>query len=195
MGEEQQHDERALIDAARRGDVGAFEALVRRHHHTLYRFALGIARGNEAAAADLLQEALVKAFLNIGRFEGRSSFSSWLWRIIRNEYTDEIRRSHGEPCSLEEVGEIADPAATPEEGSFAEERRQILWRMLTALPQIFADVVILIELMGLSYEEAAQYLGIPIGSVRSRLARARERLVAMAQKERELSKGFLRHTQ
>ena len=94
-------DERDLIAAARTGEVGAFETLVRRHYETLYRFALGIAHGNEADAADLLQEALVKAFLNIGRFEGRSSFSSWLWRIIRNEYTDRIRRNHGEAQPLD----------------------------------------------------------------------------------------------
>ncbi len=188
-------DDRTLVGAARRGDVGAFEELVRRHYDTLYRFALGITRGNEAEAADLLQEALIKAFLAINRFEGKSSFSSWLWRIIRNEYTDHLRRSHGEPVPLEQASHLSAADSTPEETVLAEERRRLLWRMIASLPEIFADAVILVELMELSYEEAADYLDIPIGSLKSRLARARERLVALAEKERELLAHCLRPTE
>jgi len=187
-------DERGLIKAARHGDVGAFEALVRRHHETLYRFALGITHGNEAEASDLLQEALIKAFLAIDRVEGKSSFSSWLWRIIRNEYTDRIRRIHGESLPLEQIEHLPDAAETPENFAIAEERRRLLWSLLAALPEIFADVVILVELMGLSYEETAEYLEIPIGSVRSRLARARERLAEMADRQRELLERLTRPT-
>ncbi len=189
------NDERELVAAARAGDVRAFETLVRRHYATLYRFALGITHGNEAEASDLLQEALVKAFLAMGCFEGRSSFPSWLWRIIRNEYTDHLRRTHGESTPIDQIEHLPDHSEDPEEAALAEERRQILWRLLAALPEIFADVIILVEIMGLSYEEAAEYLGIPIGSVRSRLSRARERLAKLAAQERELFTRLARLTE
>jgi len=190
------HDDRQLIRAAKNGDIPSFETLVRRHHRTLYRFALGITHGDEQEAADILQEGLVKAFLNIGRFEERSSFSSWLWRIIRNEFLDRLRRERIETVPLEEGEGPARgaPQDTPESDLVNEERRRALLRLVAALPEKYSEIVILVELMELSYEDAADYLGIPVGSVRSRLSRARERLTGLVEKNMELFGAGPRHT-
>ena len=189
-------DERQLIAAARKGDIPAFEALVRRHHRTLYKFALGITHGNEHDAADILQDALIKAFLNIGRFEERSSFSSWLWRIIRNEFLDLMRRRRFDPVSLDEDedGAEAGHTETPEKQLSEEDRKEHLLRLIAALPEKYSEIVILIELMELSYEDTADYLALPVGSVRSRLSRAREQLTELIQKNMELFSPVGRHT-
>lgn len=189
-------DDRQLIRAARDGDVPSFETLVRRHHRTLYRFALGITHGDEQEAADILQEALVKAFLNIDRFEERSSFSSWLWRIIRNEFLDRVRRERIDTVPIGEEGESAEPVRrdTPESDFMEEERRRALLRLVAALPEKYSEIVILVELMELSYEDAADYLGIPVGSVRSRLSRAREHLTGLVMRNMELFGVNPRHT-
>ncbi|HOW51378.1 MAG TPA: RNA polymerase sigma factor [bacterium] len=190
-------DERQLIAAARKGDIPAFEALVRRHHRTLYKFALGITRGNEHDAADILQDALIKAFLGIDRFEERSSFPSWLWRIIRNEFLDRIRAQRLETVSLdEEEAEGCEPGHhdTPEKQLSDEERKRHLLGLVAALPEKHSEIVILVELMELSYEDAAEYLAIPVGSVRSRLSRAREQLTESVKKNMELFSAVGRHT-
>ncbi len=179
-------DERQLIAAAQKGDIPAFETLVRRHHRTLYKFALGITRGNEHDAADILQEALIKAFLGIDRFEERSSFSSWLWRIIRNVFIDQVRLRGLETEPLDEEEGEAAREGTPEEQLLEQERRDHLLALVARLPEKHAEIVILVELMGLSYEEAAEYLDIPVGSVRSRLSRAREQLTELVEKNMEL---------
>lgn len=189
-------DDRQLIRAAKNGDVPSFEALVRRHHRTLYRFALGITHGDEQEAADILQEGLVKAFLNISRFEERSSFSSWLWRIIRNEFFDRLRHGRIETVPLDEGAESAGsaPQNTPESDLVREERRRAILHLVAALPEKYSEIVILVELMELSYEDAADYLGIPVGSVRSRLSRARERLTGLVERNMELFGAAPRHT-
>ncbi len=189
-------DERQLIAAARKGDIPAFEALVRRHHRTLYKFALGITRGNEHDAADILQDALIKAFLNIGRFEERSSFSSWLWRIIRNEFLDLMRRQRIDtvPLDEDEEGVESGHRETPEKQMADEDRKRHLLRLIAALPEKYSEIVILVELMELSYEDTADYLALPVGSVRSRLSRAREQLTELVEKNMELFTAAGRHT-
>ncbi len=180
------NNDQVLITRAKNGEVRAFEELLRHHEKTLYRFALGITGGDEHLAADLLQEALIKAFINIKSFRESSQFTSWLWRIVKNEFLS----YHRSPQRQYE----RQPTLDPENMSHDSSRRSLetelllddqITRLRTAideLPELYREVVYAVELMEMSYDQAAEYLGIPEGSIKSRLSRAKEKL------EKELKK-------
>lgn len=180
--------EKALLARARRGEAAAFEMLVAPLESLIYRHCLGMLR-NEQDAMDAAQEALLRAYRAMPRFLGASSFTTWLYKIAHNTCLDMIkaRKSRVQPSSLDLMGEEGfDPPSAekpPDEQHDQNETAQQLRKAIAALPD---DMRILIEMyhgQELSYEDMAKVLGISIGTVKSRLSRARDKLKRILQNE------------
>src|SRR5467141_2122331 len=178
-------DELALVDAARAGDVTAFEELVRRYDRNVFRIAQHITQNREDAE-DVVQEAFYKAYGNLAKFQEQSKFYTWLVRIAVNEALMKLRRRRPErTVSLDEdikteddslPREIADWSPNPEQLYNQSELREILDKTIQGLPPGFRTVFVLRDVEGLSTEETADALDLSIPAVKSRLLRARLQL-------------------
>jgi len=175
-------DDQGLIDRSRAGDTAAFGALVVRHQDRLYG-TLTQLLGSSQDAFDVAQEAFVLAWQNLSAYRGDAAFSSWLFRIAYNAAISFRRRErHSRSAAhLDPDGagiEPADrrPASDPTLGVVMDERRQIVQQALSRLADDYRTVLVLKELEGLSYEEIAAIVGCPVGTVRSRIHRARQEL-------------------
>ncbi len=188
-------DEHALIRAAQRGDLDAFNRLVLAYQDLLFNTALRIL-GEGDAAADATQEAFLSAFRKITSYHG-GSFRAYLLRILTNACYDELRRRRRRPTTplepLTPSGEemdtprwLSDPSPSPEERVEAAELERAIQHCLDDLPDDFRAVAVLIDVQGLSYREAAAILRKPVGTIKSRLARARLRLQKCLQAFAEL---------
>lgn len=187
-------DEVALIQDAKQGDLEAFNRLILEYQGLAYNIALRI-MGEEAAAADATQEAFLSAFKGLRRFRG-GSFRSWLLRIVTNACYDEIRRRKRRPTTsldeVEESGESKTVAAlrsrteAPETAAERSELNRALQRCLMGLAPEFRVVAILVDVQDFNYQEASEVIGKPLGTVKSRLARARLKLRECLQQYREL---------
>ena len=183
-------DEQGLIRLGLKGNQAALEALFARHSGALYQSALKLL-GNPEDAEDALQEGMLSAFKNLRRFEGRSKFSSWLTRIVINAALMRLRsqRAHQTVSADQPLGEaeltlaeqLADPAPDPERLYAREEMRQLLDRNLTELSPEMRTAVRLRDIEGLSTQEAAEALGVPENTLKSRLHRARLQLAEQIQ--------------
>jgi RNA polymerase sigma-70 factor (ECF subfamily) len=177
-------DEASLIAAAQKGQVDAFNELVLVYQQQVYNLAYRI-MGDPASAADAAQEAFISAFENIDRFRG-GSFKSYLLRIVTNGCYDELRRRKRRPAiSFEDFGEEVDEEANPAlinegEGPEAYAERQEMSRVIQAgietLPADQRITLALCDVQGLSYQEIAEVTGVALGTVKSRLARARGKM-------------------
>jgi len=185
-------DEPALIHSAQRGDLDSFNTLVLAYQDILFNTALRIL-GDEDQAADATQEAFLSAFRGINSFRG-GSFKAWLLRTVTNACYDELRRRKRRPTTpLEpDTGDgdemdsprwLADPSLTPEQRNEADELEHAIQHCLENLPVEFRAVVVMADIQGLDYVEVAASVRVPLGTVKSRLARARLRL-------RECLQGF-----
>jgi RNA polymerase sigma-70 factor (ECF subfamily) len=174
--------EKTLIKAAQHGDLEAFNLLVLRYQNLLFGIALRLLN-DEDVAADAVQEALISAFRRFSTFRG-DSLRSWLARVVVNACYDEMRkkrRQHSVPLELfnaegEEIETsywLVDPQSDPEVQYEAGELESAIQDSLDKLPAIYRLMLVLVDVEGLSYEEAASAAGIPVGTVKSRLARAR----------------------
>ncbi|GBC99387.1 ECF RNA polymerase sigma-E factor [bacterium HR17] len=168
-----------LVQRAKAGDSSAFDQLVERHYQKVFALAFHLL-GNADDAADATQEAFVRAFERLHQFRGDATFSTWLYRITVNICRDARRRfrptpfsqlSEGDKDTLDAVLESADP--DPAEEWQRRERREAVHRVLQRLPAEFQQVLVLCDLQGLTYAEVAAVLGVPEGTVKSRLHRAR----------------------
>jgi len=178
-------DEQILISSAQRGDLEAFNQLVLLYQDFLFRVAMNIL-SDEDTAADATQQALISAFRNLRTFRG-GSLRSWLSRITVNACYDELRRiarAKDVPLQVyddygDEMGPAAwliDPGFSPEEQVEQSDLIDAIQNSLDALPEHYRLVAQLVDVEGLSYEEAATALDLPVGTVKSRLARARNAL-------------------
>lgn len=178
-------NESALIHDAQHGDLEAFNRLVLAYQDALYNTALRIL-GDEERAADATQEAFLSAFRALNSYRG-GSFKAWLLRTVTNACYDELRRQKRRPTTrlependddeeIESPRWLADDSMNPEEKSEAAELEHAIQHCLEALPTDFRVVVILVDLQGMDYAEAAVAARSPIGTIKSRLARARLRL-------------------
>jgi RNA polymerase sigma-70 factor (ECF subfamily) len=178
-------DEDRLVSAAQQGDLEAFNRLVGLYQDRIFALAARLL-GDEDQAADITQDAFLSAYRNLPHFRN-GSFRSWLYRIATNACYDELRRRKRHPViSLEYEDEaeekplipveLVDTSASPEKEYEQRELEQSIQRALDRLNPDQKAVVALIDLQGLDYQEAAQILGIPIGTVKSRLVRARLQL-------------------
>ena len=171
-----------LIESASVGDLEAFNQLVLRYQNLAYSHAYAML-GNPAQAEDATQESFIRAFQALHTFHG-ASFRAWLLKIVTNSAYDLLRRAHRHPAlSLvpeDENGEdvessawLADPSADIQEIVEQRELSTQIYQALDELPEAFRSVLTLIDVNEMDYTEAAQALNIPLGTVKSRLARAR----------------------
>lgn len=178
-------DETALIQTAQRGDLDSFNTLVLNYQNMVFNTALRIL-GDEDLAQDATQDAFISAFKHIASFRG-GSFKAWLMRTVTNACYDELRRKKRRPTTPlepdthdgEEIDSprwLADPNLTPAEQSEANELEHAIQHCLDALPIEFRTVVALADIQGMDYSEVASAVRVPLGTVKSRLARARLRL-------------------
>ncbi len=185
-------DETALITSAQRGDLDAFNTLVLAYQDMLFNTALRIL-GDDDLAADATQDAFLSAFKGLNTYRG-GSFKAWLLRTVTNSCYDELRRRKRRPTVQLEPdssdGEemdtprwLADPSLTPEQSAEAMELEHAIQHCLDNLPVDFRTVVVMADLQGLDYSDVAIALRAPLGTIKSRLARARLRL-------RECLQGF-----
>lgn len=173
-----EHPPRPEPARARAGDVDAFLALVAEHDRELRALAFRLL-GDREAMDDVLQEAFAKAFRGLGSFRGRSSLRTWLYRIVYNACLDELRRRRP-TVPLREADAMAGADAVP-----AEIERLDLAAALAALPPDLRATVLLVDAEGFDYAEAGEVLGIPAGTVGSRLTRARRALRTALAGDRE----------
>jgi len=185
-------DEIALVQSAQKGDLDSFNTLVLHYQDRVFNTALRIL-GDEDIAQDAAQEAFISAFRSITTFRG-GSFKAWLLRTVTNACYDELRRQKRRPTTPLEPetndGEemdsprwLADPNMTPSEQSEADELEHAIQHCLDTLPLEFRSVVVLADIQGMDYSEVAIASKVPLGTIKSRLARARLRL-------RECLRGF-----
>ncbi len=174
--------DRSLIHRCQQGDLNAFNELVQRYEKVVYNFAYRLT-GSYDDANDVAQDAFVRAYNAIRSFRGDSAFSTWLFRITTNVFLDEKKKTRSRPqqsldeyIELEEssVGrQIEDPSPTPEEILGDKERGEVLANAIASLPDYQRAMVLLYHVHEKSYEEIAEMMKLPIGTVKSRLNRAR----------------------
>jgi RNA polymerase sigma factor (sigma-70 family) len=178
-------DEQALIQAARSGELDAFNHLVLKYEGLAYNVALRTL-GDPAAAADATQDAFISAYKNLKRFRG-GSFKGWLLRIVVNACYDELRRQKRRPISALETKDesdedgfsanwLADDGELPEDLALRVELGDAIQECLKRLEADFRAAIVLVDVQGLDYAEAATAIGKPLGTVKSRLARGRKRI-------------------
>lgn len=185
-------NEQALISDAQNGNLDAFNTLVLHYQDSVFNTALRIL-GDEDQAADAAQDAFISAFKSISSFRG-GSFKAWLMRTVTNACYDELRRRKRRPTTtLEPDAEdgdemdsprwLADPSMTPDQQAEADEVEHAIQHCLDTLPLEFKTVVVMADIQGMDYTEVAMAVRVPLGTIKSRLARARLRL-------RECLQGF-----
>ncbi|MBC8263279.1 MAG: sigma-70 family RNA polymerase sigma factor [Anaerolineales bacterium] len=186
-------DEKPLIDAARRGDVGSFNRLVLSYQSMVYNFAYRIL-GDGDAAADATQDAFISAFKGIGKFRG-GSLKAWLMRIVTNACYDQLRLKQRRPAtSLDALLELdsaplrslTDPGESPEQYAMRQELSRTIQVGMGTLPPEQRVALILCDVQGLSYQEIAEVTDASLGTVKSRLSRARGKMRDFLLEQREL---------
>lgn len=187
--------EKTLIKAAQRGDLEAFNLLILRYQNLLFGIALRLLN-DEDEASDAVQEALISAFRRFSTFRG-DSLKSWLARVVVNACYDEMRkkrRQHSVPLDqlnaegdeIESSYWLIDPQADPELQYESSELDHAIHKSLAKLPSVYRLMLVLVDIEGMSYEEAALAAGVPVGTVKSRLARARLQMQKSLQASGEL---------
>lgn len=178
-------NEASLVEAAQRGDLSAFNQLVLAYQDDLYGWVISYVQ-DEETAADVTQQAFITAYQKIHSLRG-GSFRAWIFRIARNRSIDELRyrRRHS---MLRLDGELQDEEAPnlltilpadaplPEEAIIQSEQAELLLELLDSLPEHFRQVSQLVEIYEMDYQEAASVLNVPLGTLKSRLARVRLRM-------------------
>jgi RNA polymerase sigma-70 factor, ECF subfamily len=178
-----------LAERHRWGDAEAFEEIYREHSEMVYNLALRLA-GDRERAADLSQEVFLRIHRHLGKFRGRSSLKTWIYRVTVNHCRSRLSRRRLLTLSIDaaagsgsggaERGDVreppivlTDPSRDPEERAMAGDAEKILQAALAELPVVFREAVVLRDLEDLTYDEIAEVLGARIGTVRSRIARGR----------------------
>ena len=176
--------EAAIVRKVLGGDANAFETLVLEYEKNVYNIALRMT-GNSEDAADMTQEAFIKAYNSLQSFRGDSKFSVWLYRIVSNVCLDFLRSRNRRPTvslSVEDDDgedaqlDVADESQSPELLLDRKLTRESVRRGLDSLPPDYRQILLLREIQGLSYDEIAQALSLEVGTVKSRIFRARKRL-------------------
>ena len=175
-----------LIELFKKGKEEAFEEIVRRYQKKVYNTTYRI-MGNPEDASDLAQEAFIRIYRSLRNFQGKSSFSTWLFTVTTNVCRDELRKrqrrlkvqSLSEPIEFEDGNverEIADESMAPEVISLHRELTDEIQAVIEALPDEQKEAIVLRELQGFSYEEIAEITGVSLGTVKSRISRGRQNM-------------------
>lgn len=190
--------EQALIEAACRGELPAFNQLILAYQGLAYNVAFRIL-GNGEAAADATQDAFIKAFRSLGQYRG-GSFKAWLLRIVTNVCYDQLRTLQRRPASSlddlvidpEHAGRLVDEAEQPTDYALRQELGGLIQRGIDRLPPEQRTVLILSDVEGLSYDEIAVVMNTSLGTVKSRLSRARAKMRDHLLAQQELLPGRYR---
>ena len=187
VGETAADSDQVLVRRVQDGDVAAFDALVRKYRERLYSVVYNLT-SNREDAADITQEAFIKAFSSINRFQGKSAFFTWLYRIGVNTTLSHLKRNRFRRFfsleNLQEDGSHAQVLETlaakhkSEKGALLSELQEKLNEALQKLSPKHRTVVVLFEIEGLSHQEIAEIVGCSVGTVRSRLHYAKQQLQA-----------------
>ena len=180
-----QFDELKMVEYALEGDLDAFNRLVMEYQDLAYNVAYRVL-GERTAAEDAVQDAFISAYRKLKSFRG-GSFKAWVLRIVTNACYDELRRQKRRPMvplqpadaddeEIESPSWLEDPGETPEETALREELSEAIQNCLNSLDHDFRIVVVLVDIQGMDYTEAAETAKTPLGTIKSRLARARARL-------------------
>jgi RNA polymerase sigma-70 factor (ECF subfamily) len=165
----------ALVERIARGDRLAMQVLFARHQVRVYRFILRLV-GNESAAEELISEVFLDGWRHAGRFESRSSVSTWMLAIARNKAFSALRRRTEVALDEDAAAEIADPADSPEDTVQKKDKGEILRRCLAGLSPEHREIIDLVYYHEKSVEEAGKIIGIPENTVKTRMFYARKRL-------------------
>jgi RNA polymerase sigma-70 factor (ECF subfamily) len=182
-------DDQELVDRARSGDHGAFRTLFERYHRRAYSLACGVVR-NPDDALDVVQEAFIKAHRHLGKFEGTSSFYTWLYRIVMNLAIDHIRRTKrvrnvdfNDALNHQEAEMVGEESLLPRildenpaKTLLRKEMREHIGAALAGLSDNHRAVLVMREMEGMSYEEMAQAMRCSKGTIMSRLFHARRNM-------------------
>jgi RNA polymerase sigma-70 factor (ECF subfamily) len=177
-----EHSDLALVERVQRGERSAFDVLVLRYQHKVLKLVQRYIR-DPMEAEDVVQEAFIKAFRAIGSFRGDSAFYTWIYRIAINTAKNAIVSSKRRPVNVDidvqdpEQGDLEarlTDGETPEQLALSDEIRETVNRAMAGLPEELRTAIVLREIDGLSYEEIAESMDCPVGTVRSRIFRARE---------------------
>ncbi|HMB55157.1 MAG TPA: sigma-70 family RNA polymerase sigma factor [Thermoanaerobaculia bacterium] len=169
-----------IVERHRLGDPEAFAEVFREHEETVYNVALRMS-GDPFDAADLAQETFLRIYRHLAKFKGRSALKTWIYRVALNHCRSKLSRRRLPMQPLlgpdgETERDLPDPARGPEERAVASDEGRRVMAALAELPVAFREAVVLRDLEGLSYEEIAEVLKVRIGTVRSRIARGRDKL-------------------
>ncbi|MNF52173.1 ECF RNA polymerase sigma-E factor [compost metagenome] len=173
------HDsEEQLIQQAQAGNRQAFGALMQRNQARVFQFVRRLCAGGDEAL-DITQDTFLKAYLALGKWRPEARFQTWLLQIARNTTLDALRQQRRQPCAaLEDCARLVSPVASPEQQLAGAQRLALLERLLARLPLEHREILLLREVEGLTYAELATTLEIQPGTVKSRLARAREAMLS-----------------
>jgi RNA polymerase sigma-70 factor (ECF subfamily) len=187
--------EKALLDRVRSGDVEAFEQLIEGYQKKVYNIALRMI-GNHDDASELAQEVFIRVYKSISSFKEESQLSTWIYRITSNACLDELRRRKNKRVvSIDEnikyedsefKRELEDDKPTPDILAEKNEIRKAIKDAIRALPEHHRMMIVMRDIQGLSYEEIAQSLQSPEGTIKSRINRARQALKEILLKKKEL---------
>ncbi len=191
-------DERELVRRAQAGDVAAYEALVERHQRRVFAIVGGILRRREDVE-DVAQQVFLKVYLSLRRFDLRSTFSTWVYKIAVNECWDYLRKKKARRLVYEsdmseeqtrQLERLQGDAAGPSDLASRAEARQLVERLLAELGEEERLMLILKEAEGFSVEEIAETLGMNVNTVKVRLFRARGRLAEVYRRKRGAARGL-----
>ena len=169
--------DRELLKRALNGDIAAFEELVSSNEKKIYNLCLKMMK-NEQDAQDMAQEALLKAWRNLRKFNLKAAFSTWLYRIAVNTCLDELRKRKKNTQSIEDLDEKGFTIQDEESQNFSD-RSDLKHQLTQAMEQLEPKeklIIVLKDVQGYSYEEIGIILSCPVGTVRSRLSRSRKKL-------------------
>ncbi|MBS1706240.1 MAG: sigma-70 family RNA polymerase sigma factor [Armatimonadetes bacterium] len=187
-------DDQLLIARAQKGDRVAFDELIKKHERRAYQYAFRLTSSQEEAM-DIVAEAFIRVYNALQNFRGQSAFTTWLYRIVTNCYLDLKKKDKSKsqvsldaPTDFEGEMErqIEDPNLTPDEEVEKNERERLVQRAVAKLPDYQRAMLMMYHVEMLSYEEIAQSLDLPLGTVKSRLNRARLSLRELLTKDSEL---------
>jgi RNA polymerase sigma-70 factor (ECF subfamily) len=184
-----------LIERAQRGDRSAIDALIRKYEQRAYQYAFRLTSQPEEAA-DVVADAFVRVYVALQNFKGQSAFTTWLYRILTNCFLDLRKRERTRRTMSLEVAlqteegdlerQIEDPSPTPDLQAERSERESAVESAVARLPEYQRAMIVMYHSEGLAYEEIAEALDLPIGTVKSRLNRARLSLRDLLDPDREL---------
>lgn len=188
-------DDELLIRRAQKGDRTAFDALIAKHSTRAYQYAFRLTR-NPEEASDVVAEGFVRVFNAISNFKGQSAFTTWLYRIMTNCFLDIRKKEKSRSAMSIESAlvttegdvelQVEDPSASPHDATERNERERRFEKAVARLPEYQRAMILMYHAEMMAYEEIAAALDLPIGTVKSRLNRARLTLREMLQKDEEL---------